>query len=120
MRIYVKTLLILLWSFAAITAIYGQSLPGLTIKKIDSLFIQWDNSNSPGCAIGIVRNDSPIYAKGYGMANLEFSIPITPETIFYMASVSKQFTAYSIILLSRQGKIELGDDIHVYLPWFPN
>jgi CubicO group peptidase (beta-lactamase class C family) len=102
------------------TNLFSQSLPVSTIKTIDSLFIKWDNTNSPGCAIGIVRNDSLIYSKGYGMANLEYSIPITPETIFYMASVSKQFTAYSIVLLSRQGKIKLDDDIHVYLPWFPN
>ncbi|MEP6594926.1 MAG: hypothetical protein ABJA71_03220, partial [Ginsengibacter sp.] len=45
--------------------IYSQSLPDSTIKKIDSLFKKWDYKNSPGCAIGIVRNDSLIYAKGY-------------------------------------------------------
>jgi CubicO group peptidase (beta-lactamase class C family) len=113
-------LIFLIVGITLTTKSFSQSLPNSTIKKIDSLFIKWDNKNSPGCAIGIVRNDSLIYAKGYGMANLEYNIPITPETIFYMASVSKQFTAYAIVLLSRQGKIRLGDDIHVYLPWFPN
>jgi CubicO group peptidase (beta-lactamase class C family) len=54
------------------------------------------------------------------MANLEYNIPITPETIFHMASVSKQFTAFSIVLLARQGKLNLDDDIHKYLPWFPD
>ncbi|HVW12627.1 MAG TPA: serine hydrolase domain-containing protein [Mucilaginibacter sp.] len=89
-------------------------------KRIDSLFKKWDNKTSPGYAIGVVRNDSLIYAKGYGMANLEYGVPITPETIFHMASVSKQFTAFSIILLARQGKLNLDDDIRKYLPWFPD
>jgi CubicO group peptidase (beta-lactamase class C family) len=70
--------------------------------------------------VGIVRNDSLIFSKGYGLANLEYNIPITPETIFHMASVSKQFTAYSIVLLARQGKLGLDDDIHKYLSWFPD
>ena len=98
----------------------SQALPDSTIKKIDALFKQWDNPNSPGCAIAVVRNDSVVYKKGYGSANLEYSIPITPETIFHMASVSKQFTAFSIVLLARQGKLKLEDDIRKYLPWFPD
>jgi CubicO group peptidase (beta-lactamase class C family) len=102
------------------TKVFSQSIPDSTIKKIDSLFKTWNTNNSPGCAIGIVRNDSLIYAKGYGMANLEYGIPVTPETIFHMASVSKQFTAYSIVLLAKQGKLQLDDDIHKYLLWFPD
>ncbi len=98
----------------------AQSIPDSVAQKIDKLFSQWNNPNTPGCAIGVVRNDSLIYAKGYGMANLEYGIPISPETIFHMASVSKQFTAYSIVLLARQGKLRLDDDIHQYLPWFPD
>jgi len=98
----------------------AQSLPDSTIKKIDSLFSKWNNNYSPGCTVGIVRNDSLIFSKGYGMANLEYEIPNSPATIYHMASVSKQFTAYSIVLLARQGKLQLEDDIHKYLPWFPD
>jgi CubicO group peptidase (beta-lactamase class C family) len=105
---------------STLTQVFSQSLPVATIKKIDSLFKQSDGAASPGYAIGIIRNDSLIYAKGYGMSNLEYSIPITPETIFHMASISKQFTAYSIVLLARQGKLNLDDDIRKYLPWFPD
>ena len=101
------------------STVCSQSIPDSMSRKIDSLFKTWANTNSPGCAIGIVRNDSLIYAKGYGMANLEYGIPVTPETIFHMASVSKQFTAYSIVLLAKQGKLQLDDDIHKYLSWFP-
>ncbi|MGZ3832662.1 MAG: serine hydrolase domain-containing protein [Mucilaginibacter sp.] len=111
---------LLLIACMAICQSFAQTLPAATAKKIDSLFKQWDNTTGPGFAIGIVRNDSLIYAKGYGMANLEYSLPITPETIFHMASVSKQFTAYSIVLLARQGKLNLDDDIRKYLTWFPD
>jgi len=100
--------------------LFSQNLPDSTIKKIDNLFKTWDNNYSPGCIIGIIRNDSLIYSKGYGMANLEFGAPITTETVFHMASVSKQFTAYSIILLANRGKLKLDDDIHKYLSWFPD
>jgi len=85
------------------TQLFSQQLPDSIIKKIDLLFSRWDNNASPGCVIGIVRNDSLIYSKGYGMANLEYNVPISSETIFHMASVSKQFTAYSIVLLAKQG-----------------
>jgi CubicO group peptidase (beta-lactamase class C family) len=100
--------------------LFAQSLPDSTIKKIDNLFKQWDNTTTPGCAIAVIRNDSILYKKGYGSANLEYGIPITPETIFHMASVSKQFTAFSIVLLEQQGKLKLDDDIRKYLTWFPD
>lgn len=96
---------------------YSQKLPDSVVRRIDNLFQKWDKTSAPGCAIGIVRNDTLVYAKGYGMANLENGIPISPETVFYMASVSKQFTGYGIILLARQEKLELDDDIRKYLSW---
>ncbi len=99
---------------------FAQTLPDSTIKKIDAIFKKWDNVSSPGCTIGIVMNDQLVYSKGYGLANLEYGIVNTPQTIFHMASVSKQFTAYSIILLAAQGKLSLDDDMHKYLPWFPD
>lgn len=97
-----------------------QPLPDSILKKIDRLFEFWDHPDKPGCAVGIVRNDSLIFAKGYGMANLEYDIPNTPATIFHIASISKQFTAFSLVLLARQGRLKLDDDIHKYLPWFPD
>jgi len=117
MRFYIKTLLIaIVFSFIE-GQVKSQLLPEAIERKIDSLFERWNNTNSPGCAVGIVRNDSLIFSKGYGLSNLEYNLPITPETIFYMASLSKQFTGYCIVLLARQGKINLDEDIHVYLPW---
>jgi CubicO group peptidase (beta-lactamase class C family) len=99
---------------------HAQTVPDSTLKRIDSLFKKWDNNYSPGCAVGVISNDSLIFSKGYGMANLEYGIPNTPATIFHVASVSKQFTAFSIVLLARQGKLQLDDDIRKYLPWFPD
>ncbi len=110
----------LLFSGIAITKVLSQTLPGNTVRIIDDRFAQWNTSASPGYSIGIVRNDSLIYAKGYGMSNLEYGIPNTPATIFHIASLSKQFTAFSIVLLARQGKLKLDDDIHKYLHWFPD
>ena len=120
MKRSIKRLVAFVFLFLALNNTTAQSIPDSLAQKIDKLFSQWNNPNTPGCAIGVVRNDSLIYAKGYGMANLEYGIPITPETIFHMASVSKQFTAYSIVLLARQGKLRLDDDIHQYLHWFPD
>ncbi|MBS1603297.1 MAG: serine hydrolase, partial [Bacteroidetes bacterium] len=97
-----------------------QTLSPQLADRIDSLFSRWDKTSSPGCAIGIVRNDSLIFSKGYGMANLEYGVPLSPKTIFHVASVSKQFTAYAILLLERQRKLHLDDDIHKYLTWFPD
>ena len=121
MKIKTISLLLFLTSIFAIAAkTFAQSLPDSTTKKIDTIFYEWNKENSPGCAVAVVRNDSILFAKGYGMANLEYGIPIEPTTIFHMASISKQFTAFSIVLLAKQGKIKLDDDIHKYLSWFPD
>lgn len=116
----IKSAILLVTAFFTTATICAQSIPDSVTKKIDSLFAKWNTANSPGCTIGIVRNDSLIYAKGYGQANLEYGIANTPETIFHMASISKQFTAWAILLLAKQGKLSLDDDIRKYLHWFPD
>jgi CubicO group peptidase (beta-lactamase class C family) len=87
--------------------------------KADALFRTWDKDNSPGAALGIFQDGRIIYARGYGMANLDYNIPITPQTVFRVGSVSKQFTAMCIALLVEQGKVALGDDIRKILPEMP-
>ncbi len=84
--------------------------------KVDALFAEWAKPDSPGCAVAVVRGRKILNAKGYGMANLEHDIPITPRTVFYIGSVGKQFTAYAIVRLAQQGKLSLDDDVHKYLP----
>ena len=89
-------------------------------KKVDALFAEWDHWDSPGAALAVVKDGEVIYKRGYGSAQLEYNIPITPSTIFHVASVSKEFTAFAISLLEEQGKLSLDDDIHKYLPEVPD
>jgi CubicO group peptidase (beta-lactamase class C family) len=84
--------------------------------RTDQLFSAWDVPGSPGAAVAIAHGNEIIYSKGYGLADLEYNIPNTPATIFHIASVSKQFTAFSIAVLADQKKLSLDDDIRKYLP----
>jgi len=87
---------------------------------VDAIFADLTKPGSPGCALGVYRAGKIIYAKGYGLANLEGSVPITPSTVFDVGSVSKQFTAASILLLEKQGKLRLDDDVRKYIPELPD
>ena len=88
-------------------------------QAIDSLFLEWDKPDVPGGAIGIIQDGKLIYSKGYGIGNLEHDIEITPSSVFYIGSVSKQFVTFSILLLEEQGKLDLDDIIQKHLPDFP-
>lgn len=88
-------------------------------RRVDRLFAPWNKPDSPGCAVAVIHNGRILYTRGYGMANLEHQIPITPETVFYVGSVSKQFVAFCIALLSRDGLLSLDDDIRLHLPEMP-
>ncbi len=89
-------------------------------KYIDGLLERWDKPDSPGCAAAVVKDGTVIYKKGYGMVNLEYNIPITSSSIFHVASISKQFTAFSVLLLEQEGKLSLNDNIRLYLPELPD
>jgi CubicO group peptidase (beta-lactamase class C family) len=91
-----------------------------TRLAVNRVFAAWSATDGPGCALGVSRDGRVIYENGYGMANLELDVPITPASIFHVASVSKQFTAMAIALLARDGKLSLDDDIRRYLPEIPN
>ncbi|MEO8451050.1 MAG: serine hydrolase [Gemmatimonadota bacterium] len=88
-------------------------------KAIDAVFAAYDHTNTPGCALGVFRDERIIYARGYGMADLNQGLAITPRTVFYLASMSKQFTAAAIALLAEQGKLSLEDPIRKYVPELP-
>lgn len=87
--------------------------------RVDSVFAEYDHTASPGCALGVVHDGQLVYARGYGMANLDLGIAITPGSVFRIASTSKQFTAASTVLLAQSGAISLDDDIREYLPEIP-
>ena len=113
---FIKRPLIILLTFLLISSC-GE------IKKsveIDRIFSDWNNPNTPGCALGIIKDGKLVYARGYGIANLEYEIPITENSVFRIASNSKQFTAACIVLLVEQAKISLDDKLSYYYPEFPD
>ena len=83
---------------------------------VDQLFAQWAGPDSPGASIAIIQNGKIVYSQGYGAANLEYGVPNSPATVFHLASVSKQFTAFAIYLLVQDGRLSLDDDVRKYLP----
>src|SRR5271163_888754 len=89
-------------------------------RKVDQVFAAYDKTDSPGCALGVVRDGNFIYKKGFGTASLELGVPLTPQSVFYMGSVSKQFTAASVVLAAEQGYLSLDDDVRKYVPELPS
>src|SRR5215471_5808745 len=87
---------------------------------VDEIFADLAKPGSPGCALAVARNGKILYEKGYGLANIEQNVGITRETVFDIGSTSKQFTAASILLLEKQGKLSVNDDIRKYVPEIPD
>jgi len=85
---------------------------------IDALMREY-NGDVPGASVLVVRDGQPVIRRAYGMANLEDHIKATPQTNYRLASVSKQFTAASILLLAQDGRLKLDDRIGQYLPGLP-
>src|SRR5262249_47195852 len=89
-------------------------------SRVNKLFAEWDKPGSPGCALAVIKDGQTIYKRGYGIANLEYNIPITPSSVFYVGSIAKQFTAMCIALLAQQGKLSLDDNIRKFVPEIPD
>ena len=81
------------------------------LKQIESLFSEWDGAERPGGVLAIVENGRPIYTNAFGMSSIEYGIAIDTETRFRIASVSKQFLVTLVMMLVREGKIGLEDNI---------
>jgi CubicO group peptidase (beta-lactamase class C family) len=88
--------------------------------QVDALFASITNTATPGCAVAVVQDGKTVHSKGYGMANLETGTPVRPDSIFHVASISKQFTAMAVLMLERDGKLSLDDNIRDYLPEVPD
>jgi CubicO group peptidase (beta-lactamase class C family) len=86
--------------------------------RVDQVFARW-TGETPGCAVGVAKDGTPVLQKAYGMADLEHDVPNRPDTIFEAGSVSKQFTAAAVVLLARDGKLSLDDPIRKYIPEVP-
>lgn len=98
----------------------AQTLAPDVAKQVDKVFTKWDRPDSPGCALGVYRAGQIVYKRGYGMEDLNEDVHITPGTVFHVASMSKQFTAASVVLLAQQGKLSLDDDVRKYIPELPD
>jgi CubicO group peptidase (beta-lactamase class C family) len=89
-------------------------------EKVDKLFSSWDTTETPGAVVAVIKDGKILYQNAYGMADLERDVPLSPKSLFDIASISKQFVAMSVLLLEEQGKLSLYDDIRRYLPEFPD
>ncbi len=94
--------------------------PASVNAQVDRIFEKWNRTDSPGCALSVMKDGRVIYKHGYGMANLDHNVTITPSPVFHVASMSKQFAAASIVLLAQQGKLSLEDDIRKHIPELPD
>ena len=92
-----------------------QSSTDLT-SKVDALFAPASRPRSPGCVCSVMRDGKTLYTKGHGLADLERNVPITAESVFYIGSTSKQFTAASIALLVLDGKLSVSADVRTLIP----
>ena len=116
-------------SLAALTLVaplmYGAALVGAPRQaaspeaRVDAVLAKW-NETTPGCAVGVSRNNKSVIEKAHGMADLEHDVAIKPDTIFEAGSVSKQFTAAAVLLLARDGKLSLDDPVRKYIPELPD
>lgn len=89
-------------------------------KNIDHIFEEWNQKSHPGGVVCITKGNKVMYSNAFGLANLQYAIPNTMESVFNIGSVSKQFTALGIGLLAQEGKLNIDDSIQVYLPELPN
>jgi CubicO group peptidase (beta-lactamase class C family) len=83
-------------------------------QKVDQIFSA--RSKVAGCAVGLIKDGKFVYRKTYGMSSLEFGVPLSAQSIFYMGSVSKQFTAATVVLAAEQGHLSLDDDVRKFIP----
>jgi CubicO group peptidase (beta-lactamase class C family) len=89
-------------------------------KEMNLIFRSFDTRKGPGCAVAVIQNGHVLFKKGYGLANLEYRIPVTPRSVFDICSLTKQFTGLAISTLIEEKKLSPDDDIHAYLPDVPD
>ena len=97
----------------------GENVARVDPAKIDALFAKWDRTDGPGLAVGVFVNGKAVHTAGYGMANLDEGIPITPDSVFATFSLAKSFTTACVAILLDEGQITLDDDIRQHLTELP-
>src|SRR5882724_2386764 len=119
-RLFLAVFLLFFFSGRYSVLAQSPSLPSSVAAQVDKVFDKWDKPTSPGCSLGVYKDSQILYKHGYGMADLNEDVLITPATVFHVASMSKQFSAASMVLLAQQGKLALDDDVRKYLPELPD
>lgn len=119
-RGYVRPLAALALVLFAESTLAGVALDSAQQKRIDQLFVDYDQPTSPGCGLGIMSDGRFIYTRGYGMATLDPATPIDSAKMFDIASNAKQFTAGAIVRLVQMGKLKFTDDVHKFIPELPD
>lgn len=109
-------MIFVLWLLVA-PMVFGQEPPA---ARVDEVFAKWNKPTSPGCAMSVMKEGRIIDKRAYGMANLDYDIPLTTASVFHVASVSKQFTAAAVVLLALQKKLSLDDPVRKYAPELPD
>ncbi|HSJ05187.1 MAG TPA: serine hydrolase domain-containing protein [Longimicrobiales bacterium] len=109
----------------AFLAAVATGTPGLHAQQpsqaaVDAIFAAYDQREGPGCALAVVRDGKIEYQRGYGYANLDYGIRNSPDMVYYVGSVSKQFTAAAVALLAQEGRISLDADVRDYFPELPD
>jgi CubicO group peptidase (beta-lactamase class C family) len=94
--------------------------PAALLAGLDSVFAAFADPGAPGCALAVVQDGRFAFSRGYGSANLDYGIPIDGRSVFYLASVSKQFTAAAVASAVQEGHLSLDDDIRRWLPELPD
>ncbi len=119
--------LLALWFIAAalspVASVAAGSRPALTAQQVASIdtFVaaEMGREHVPGLAVGVYSRGKILLAKGYGMANVELSVPVKPQTIFQSGSVGKQFVSAAMMMLVEEGKVSLDDSVTKYFPDAP-
>ena len=88
-------------------------------SEIDKIF-SWATPNAPGCAVAVAQNEELVVNRAYGSADLERDVPISPDSIFDVASIRKQFVAAAVLLLVKEGRLSLSDDVRKFIPELPD
>ena len=117
---FTGTLFGIVAAFALAQPATGSTLTSKQAAAIDAIFAEKITPQSPGCGVGLIRNGEIIEFRGYGLADVEKRVPWTPQTVFHPGSIYKHFQAAAMVMLARQGKLSLDDDIRKYLPEIPD
>ena len=120
MKIRLAVLIVLLSVIAAAQSDAAEDAVSALDARIAVLFEPWDKPDSPGAVVAVSRDGKTIYQRAFGLANLTYGLPFTPDTRVNAGSIAKHVTAVAVLTLEAEGKLSLDDEIHRYLPELPD